>query len=232
MKLKQYITQYTFIFISLLTLCMGSCSVEDGEDGLAGLDGTDGINGTDGNDGIDGIDGLGFDELTQFGDIAVTIEGIRPDDQSFTQNATFSFMPINGSIIPDVSSVEQVEEDGETSLHFFVARTFSAPNEDLSFAGAITELIVTNPGEENQSFEFRYITELPIIAEDLTFFNLSNFENNENILEDVEITDFSFDEETNRVQYSFSLTIPAGENTSTHDVFINGVVDVTVLNQI
>lgn len=230
MKKFNNIHMYKTLFFCCLGLLITSCEVEDGNIGPEGQDGIDGIDGANGNNGSDGIDGEGFDELTQFGSITLNLEGTRPDGETFTDSNVFKFTPLSPGIISEGNSVV-VEE---SLLSFAVGRFLSAPDNDFLESGVITQLFVQNPGEANQTFSFNLgIFNYAIISEDFTFFDLTNLNGDQDLgLQNVNITNFNFDNETNALTFLFTLDISADKNSSGNDLFVSGEVDVIVLKQI
>lgn len=83
MKKLSYLFFACFISLSLM-----NCA-EDGEPGPAGKDGVDGI------DGEDGEDGEGFDEVTQYGNITVYLDGTRLDGVAFKDTSDFEYTAVN-----------------------------------------------------------------------------------------------------------------------------------------
>ncbi|GAA4278617.1 hypothetical protein [Aquimarina mytili] len=231
MKIFNHINIYKTLFICCFAVLCANCEGEDGDIGPAGQDATNGIDGVDGTNGTDGTDGLGFDELTQFGSITLTIEGTRPDDVAFTDSKIFRFTPLSPEILPQSNSVI-VEE---SSAQFDFGRLLSAPGgEDFQSVGTTFSLEVTNPESDTPEFnESRFtIFQYPIISEDLTVFNLTTFVGSDADLENFNITNFNFNSETNALTFSFTLDIPADRNTTGNQLSVSGEVDVIVLREL
>lgn len=223
----------TYIYKTLFICCFGllfaNCEVEDGEIGPAGQDATNGINGTDGTDGTNGIDGLGFDELTQFGSMNLTIEGTRPDDVTFSISDTFRFTPLSPETLPFSNSMF-VEE---TSTIFNLGRFLSAPGgEDFQSVGSTINFEVTNIDTTPEfSLLFFTIFQYPVIFDDLTVFNLTaEIEGDDAI--NFNITNFNFNSETNELTFSFSFDIPGTVNTTGNELSVSGEVDFIVLRSL
>ncbi|WP_299242244.1 hypothetical protein [uncultured Aquimarina sp.] len=215
MKSYNYIHTYKILLVCCFGLLLSSCEVEDGATGI------DGVNGID---GIDGTDGLGFDEITRFGSITVTLEGTRPDNQSFTDSETFRF----GALSPDFLTEGNTVTPNESGLQFNVRRFLSAPDDAFQSASTIFQLLVTNPGEANQIVDFDLqIFNYAVVSEDLTFFDVTS-----SSVSNADVTDFNFNNETNTLTFSFTADIPAELNTTSNDISVSGEVDVIVLKEI
>ncbi|MEW7292155.1 hypothetical protein [Aquimarina sp. 2304DJ70-9] len=231
MKRFNHINIYKTIFICCFGVLFANCEVEDGDIGPAGQDASNGINGTDGVNGTDGTDGLGFEELTQFGSITLTLEGTRPDDVAFTDSNVFRFTPLSPEILPQSNSVI-VEE---SSLQFDFGRFLSVPGgEEFQSVGTTFSLQVTNPESDTPEFsEFRFtIFQYPVISEDLTILDITTFIGSDADIENLNITDFNFNSETNVLTFSFTLDVPADRNTTGNELSVSGEVDVIVLREI
>ena len=193
------------ILLFALALLLTNCTPEDGIDGIngingidgiAGVDGTDGENGSDGADGengangidrengVDGEDGengLGFDKLTKYGSITMTLDGTRLDDVAFTDTAVFKFTPVNNYHTSSLVSTELSE------LEFTLLRFISAPDDVFQSSLLNLGLTVIDAGEETQAFEFDLgINQYAVISDDNKFFSV-----NQNFSEDgIGITNF------------------------------------------
>ncbi|WP_271767808.1 hypothetical protein [Aquimarina algiphila] len=231
MKRFNHINIYKAIFICCFGVLFANCEGEDGEIGPAGQDAINGIDGADGINGTDGTDGLGFDELTQFGSITLTLKGTRPDDVAFTDSNVFRFTPLSPEILPQSNSV--ILE--ESFLQFDFGRFLSAPGgEEFQSVGTTFSLRVTNPESDNPEFtESRFtIFQYPVISEDLTVLDITTFVGSDNDIENFSITNFNFNNETNVLTFSFTLDVPANRNTTGNELSVSGEVDVIVLREL
>lgn len=222
MKSHNYIQAYKILLVCCFGLLLSSCEAEDG---LTGINGANGI------DGIDGTDGLGFDENTKFGSITVTLEGTRPDNQSFADTEIFRFVPLSPDFLPIGNTVTTNESD----LQFNVGRFLSAPDDAFQSASILLRLIVSDPGETNQIVDLDLLIEnYAVVSEDFTFFDVTNTINvvDDNTVNNAVVTNFSFNEETNALTFSFTADIPAELNTTGNDISVSGEVDVIVLKEI
>ena len=219
---------FKFILTCCIAFFIANCEGEDGVDGVRtdGLDGVDGINGVD---GVDGIDGLGFNELVEHGSIHITLEGTRPDDIPFTNTTEFRFNSVEGNDIEDHNGVVF----DENSISFEVKRFISAPDDTYQDSNASFDLIVTDPESETPSFELSFgFEEFAVTFDTYEYFQLDNSFNYNDEITNLEITNYSFDDTTNNLIFSFSFDVAAENNDSGHDLSISGEVDVIVLELI
>ncbi|WP_282087306.1 hypothetical protein [Aquimarina algiphila] len=221
-------------FLRTIVICalgLLSANCEDGDIGPAGQDGIVGIDGVDGTDGISGTNGqngVGFDELTKFGSITLTLEGTRPDNIPFTKTDEFKF-----------TSVEDIDRDnnveiGENTLDFKIERNLSVPDSD--FVGSRIKIFLefTDPGEVDEIIEFELsVDDYTMIFDDLTYFGFNgDFNNNRTEITNFSVTNFSFINETNTVTFSFSFDVDAANNDTGNDLAISGEVNVIVVEDI
>ncbi|WP_271767809.1 hypothetical protein [Aquimarina algiphila] len=221
-------------FLRTIVICalgLLSANCEDGDIGPAGQDGIVGIDGVDGTDGINGTNGqngVGFDELTKFGSITLTLEGTRPDNIPFTKTDEFKF-----------TSVEDIDRDnnveiGENTLDFKIERNLSVPDSD--FVGSRIKIFLefTNPGEVDEIIEFELsVDDYTMIFDDLTYFGFNgDFNNNRTEITNFSVTNFNFINETNTVTFSFSFDVDAANNDTGNDLAISGEVNVIVVEDI
>lgn len=233
--------------IVALTICMASCSGEDGRDGINGIngeDGTNGVNGVDGTNGIDGENGMGFDELTKFGYVTMEMEGARPDNLAFTDSTSFKFFPVGANFLqvvaPDfpTNSVRFSQQGSDTFHEFGIARFLSAPDDSYQNTGLGLFLNVKNLGQPTQSIEFAYIhiVNYSVIGGDNMYFVMDDifsstpFLNAE--LADFEFSNIAYDTTTQILTLSYSVSVVALNNSSRNDLTVSGTVDVTLLQQI
>ncbi|MBL0682861.1 hypothetical protein [Aquimarina mytili] len=217
------------IVIGVLGLLSVNC--EDGDIGPAGQDGiigTDGIDGTNGINGVNGQNGVGFDELTQFGSITLTLEGTRPDNIPFTKTDEFKFTAVEDI---DFNNDVDIRDD---QLNFNIERTLSVPDDDFQGSEIEVNLDFTNPGETEETIEFNLdIDNYTMIFDDLTYFGFTGeFINDQTGVTNFSITNFNFNNETNAVTFSFSFTVDAANNDTGNDLTISGEVDVIVVEDI
>ncbi|RIV42957.1 hypothetical protein [Flagellimonas pelagia] len=222
----------TMLFMSLV---MVSCS--DGTDGMDGTNGLNGINGTDGKNGVDGTNGedgqngsngVGYDELAKYGQITVDMEGVRPDGEAYQDSAIYRYTAVEASTIPKFNSVSV--SDNITS--FKIRRFLSTPDEPLQTSFFQLDMEIQDLGGASQQFGFLHLYTLgyTVIGQDHKFFYLDG--EDFVLIDDSIIQDFDFDDTSNHLTYNFSVTLPAGQNSSGNEVTFSGTVDVTVLEEV
>lgn len=217
-------TIYKTLIICCLGLFLANCEGEDGAIGSAGEKGADGTNGSNGANGANGENGLGFDELVKYGDVTLTLTGTRPDDVAFTDTSTFKFIPIRKNY--------NLFFKGEDYNSFDFNRFLSTPGNRFQRSNIGIELDVRNPGSEEQVFEyFRLdINRFDIISDDLTFFRIdeSRFTNEGRGVSNFSITNYSYNEETNTLVFSFSFDVNSDNNLTRNDLSVAGEIDVVL----
>ena len=202
----------------------------DGADGADGVDGADGINGSDGVDGdgvdgADGEDGLGLNDLAKFGAISLNLSGTRPDEVEFAHESTLKFVP-NRS---EGNSVRFQDNNIIFDLHRFLG----TPDSHLASSVRLM-LQINDAGLETQNYAFNIgFNDYKIIFDDLKFMTMySSFNQGQTGVTNFEITDYSFDDTTNNLKFSFSLDVAGANNPTEHDISISGTVDTIVLEQL
>ncbi|PRX57762.1 hypothetical protein [Flagellimonas meridianipacifica] len=229
-----------YILCIALGVLMGSCSDgEDGMDGANGTNGTNGTNGIDGNDGANGANGqngAGFDEVAEYGYISMVMEGTRADNVAFRDSTSFRFTPIDGSDLEDFNDLTISEVDDTMIYDLGFQRFFSAADDIYQESYVRFDLRIENIGEESEelleAFSFFTIENYAVIGEDNKYFIMdSAFSPFDNAVNDFNITDITFDSETNRLTFSYSLNV--GEenfgNPTGNTLNISGTANVIVL---
>ncbi len=234
MKHIHLTTIYKILLIGFLGISLVNCEGEDGAAGPDGLDGTNGIDGIDGTDGVNGQDGVGFEELTQFGSINLTLNGTRADtNEAFTDTKILEFTAIDAISLINFNSFT-TNETGD--ITFNLLRFLNTPDDDSQeFTAGIT-LNVVNPGTDTQEFEFELeLNEYNMIFEDLVVLQLNDSFDTQDIdipISNFSITGFNFNDTTNNLTFSFSFNVDGDNNDSDNDLSISGEVDVVVLENI
>ncbi|WP_025740572.1 hypothetical protein [Aquimarina pacifica] len=214
----------TFYIKIALVLCLGVflSNCEDGKDGMDAEIAINGEDGIDGRDGINGTDGLGFNEnLLQYGSITMNLEGTFPDGRILSNNEIFEY----GFVSADLITVfEQVDIEEESSI--YVATRFeNAPNDRIGNSN-IGFTLTANHSESAIPFEFSfYIDNYTIITEDLKYFLWSDIFESEDITA-LNITNYSFNDETNHLIFSYSFSIAPANNKTGNELTVSGEVDV------
>ena len=214
----------------VITCCLGivlsNCEGEDGAVGPAGENGIDGTNGTDGTDGTNGINGVGFDELAKYGNITLTLEGTRPDnDEAFTDTLEFNFYQ---------TGYNNWINTEEGYIEFDFTRFLDVPNSNYQGSSLNLNLEISNPGEENQEIELHTdINNYPLVLDDLSYFNIrGNYYKSSSETSNFSITNYTFDEATNNLSFSFSFDIDGSDNDTGNDLIVSGEVNVIVFKNI
>lgn len=223
--------------ILLLVLCLGTVSCSDGEDGAqgpqgiqgekgdAGDTGAQGTQGETGTDGTDGENGAGYDELTQYGYITMNISGTRPDGVPFEDTATFKFTTAENP----VSNIS--ENDNVT--YFTTMRFLSTPDDVYQSSSIFLSLAILNFEEEDMEMglEEFYLNSYPVVGEDHKYFILNTENINFLLIGDIE--NLTFDAaDRNHATYSYSMVLPAENNSSGHELQVSGEVDVYLLEKV
>ncbi|WP_025741038.1 collagen-like protein [Aquimarina pacifica] len=215
----------------LLICCLGiflaNCEAEDGEPGEAGQFGLSGTNGADGENGVNGLDGLGFDELLKYGGITMTFDGTRSDGLEFTEVREFKYLPSESA--GDYNYVE-IDEDEETDYKEFYIERFLGNPDDTDYYGTLADLYfeIEDAGEETESMYFELELEgFSLVFDDLTFIEFTEYdyyETGDSDISELEITNYSFDDETNQ----FTLSISAIMDTDSSDDFDSLTVTIDI----
>ncbi len=215
-----------------------SCSVEDGVDGINGVDGQDGIdgiNGADGQDGQDGADAIGLEDFAKYGSIDLRVQGMRPDSVAFDYETELEF------ISPQLYNNNFQDDDPDHEFYFL--RLLDAPNVD-EVNGAAISLDVIDAGLASQSFSFEIqFSDFAIFSDDLTYILLDDdyfgsintnnrVSNNYGLASTFTISDYSFDDTTNNLKFSFLMTVDGVNNETGNDLSIEGTVDIVVFENV
>ncbi|UII76933.1 hypothetical protein LV716_03860 [Flagellimonas sp. HMM57] len=218
--------------ILALSLGMGSCS---GEDGTNGTDGKDGTDGTDGAVGKDGKDGVGFDELTKYGNVTLTLTGTRPDDIAFEDSADFKFTAVEGEEFSEHNSVEITEDGEDLRYQFNIIRFISAPDDVYQETIVRFSINATNLGEENEDIVSASLSifDYPVVGNDNKYFVIDDtYEQDGTGIQEFEFSDLNFDSETNNLSFSYNIVVDGDFNDSNNSLEISGSSSLTLLEAI
>ncbi len=235
MKKHTYNSIFKILIICFLGLCLANCEGEDGAIGPNGENGADGKDGSNGENGVNGDNAIGYDDAVKYGSIQFTVSGENPNGEAFTDENTYKFTANNA----DYNNFTLYED----SYWFYTSRFLNIPTTEeeshVRFA-----LNVTNIGQENQSinrFSFG-INQYYVTTEDLSIFSVStvnfpplSFEvgpANEFGITDLSVTNFSFDNETNNLKFSFSYNVGASTNSTAKELSISGEVDLIIFKNL
>jgi len=215
---------------------MVSCS--DGEDGAQGPQGIQGKKGDtgdtgqqgevgeNGENGADGANGDGYDELTQYGHITMNVSGTRPDGVAFEDTATFKFTTTEYPF----STISE----NDNATYFDTVRFLSTPDDVYQASYITLNLGIQNFEEEGMEilgFETFGLENYPVVGEDHKYFILNANNNNLNAFGEIE--NLTFDAaDRNHATYSYSIVLPAENNSSGHELQVSGEVDVYLLEQL
>ncbi|MEO0901507.1 MAG: collagen-like protein [Bacteroidota bacterium] len=228
-----------YVFSLVLSLTLVSCSGEDGaqgEIGPQGMTGPQGDAGNPGDPGADGADGQGFDELTQYGAITLSMEGTRTDDVPFSDEGSFQFTPIQGSGLQFTNFVSITEQGDDTIYNISIVRFLSAPDDEFQETALSMNFAAANIGEDNVSIApgaSLVISGYAVVGEDNKFFVMNGiFQEGGAGISEFEFSDLVFDAETNNLTFSYSLTIAGANNVTGNELNISGTADVNLLEPV
>ncbi|WP_025740571.1 hypothetical protein [Aquimarina pacifica] len=216
------------IILCCLALFFLNCEGEDGTDGTSSF-GASGINGIDGTNGVDGVDGensASYEELTQYGSISILIEGKRPDGVDFSKTEEFKFSTLLAENISTLTT-------NDNNYTFDLTRFLTHEEDFAGDPGCEIFLTINNFGETTETFELDVgLWNYLVVSSDYKYFIINDaFLNNGDGISNIEITDYSFDDETNQLIFSFSLQIAGDNNDTENDLFLSGEVDVIVFEE-
>lgn len=213
---------FNFIYRTFL-ICSFGILLSNCEDGDIGPAGEDGIHGVDANDGTDGTNGIGFEDLVKYGSITLTLEGTRPDDITFSKALEFKYTP---NVYDSRVYIEDTDFEYYTKRHLD-----SSPDSYVSI-----DYTIQNNGEETEEVNFTLnINNFSIISDDLTYFEISNgkgYRNNGLGISNFSITNYSYNEETNNLVYSFSFDVAGDNNNTGNALKVSGEVNTILLKYI
>lgn len=182
--------------------------------------------------GEDGKDGEGFSELTKYGSISMSLDGIRPDNLPFTDSQVFKF-----TSVADVDDYNSMYRSGD-DLEFYVARFLSAPDDTYQETYVEFNLNVTDAGLPTESISLEYfdLEDYSVIADDYTYFVMNDyFRLYDPVtygISNLSVTNYSFNDTTNRLRFDYSFVVDGANNDSNNELTITGTVDVNVLENI
>ena len=129
---------------------------------------------------------------------------IGPDGMTFTDTGEFKLLSTEASDIDTFNSFIP----GTDRWDFNVLRFISAPDDVFQESTVRLNLDVLNPGESNEDMIFDLqISDYTIVTEDNKFFGIDYTYDKNSVVSPVQISDFNFNEATNRLTLSFSFTV-------------------------
>ncbi|GLU42658.1 hypothetical protein Musp01_02820 [Muricauda sp. NBRC 101325] len=218
-------------------MILSSCSGEDGLDGAPGKNGDPGdpgLNGEPGTPGQNGIDAIPFTELTQFGSVVLEMEGTRTDGMAFTDSTSFRFTPTDLEFAL-TSHLEYQDTPDGTLYQFYVVRFLSMPDSSYQNTYFSFNVNMLHPGADNMQLKsFSYsLTKYAVVGDDNRYFILTQTHNNQGPeIQNLQITDVTFDATNNHLLFSFSYTIVGTANATGHPLLMSGIADVYLLEKI
>ena len=94
---------------------------------------------------------------------------------------------------------------------------------------------ITNPGQDDESIDFSIeIDDYAIISDDFKYIVIDDgeFSNSDVTVSNFSITNYSFDEETHNLVFSFSFDVAGDSNDTGNTLSVSGEVDVIVLEEV
>jgi hypothetical protein len=221
------------IALVALSITLVSCSGEDGATGPQGIQGEKGDTGEQGEQGEpgqDGADGVGFDELTQYGYIILEMEGTRSDNQAFQDSTSFKFTPI------ELDGFSKMTTADDILYTFEMRRYLSAPDDVYQQTYLEFAFEISNPGQDGQVIEeaFYSLVNYAVVGNDNKYFTLAHSYDlsNPEVISNFEITDVTFDAETNHLTFSYAFTVDAIANATGNPLNMSGMADVQLLEEV
>ena len=155
--------------------------------------------------------------------------GTRPDnDTAFTSESEFRFIHNeygNNDIYDDESEISKIESE----IEFQVTRFMQSP--DAHEANSVEfDLNVYDAGLETENYYFELSSDFSVVFDDLKYIVFDGSFDSEDV-DNFSITDYSYDETTSNLKFSFSFDID-GDNPTGNDLSVSGTVDVFVFEAI
>ncbi len=216
MKIK--LTLLNVIIFSIVATGFIEC---DGDQGDVGPKGDPGATGNT------GMNGTGFNELTQYGNIELTLSGTRPEGIALNETINFIYMPTSG--ILDNSSVYTFDDN---SVEFNIGRENKGKIAEVgrtSMGGYKNNLWMSLERNAEGVFYFnQFVIHGDIVTDDFKTIELSYSSSSSNETFNMEVTNYSYTAATGSLIFDFSYTIPAVNNNTGNDLNITGEVNVIV----
>ncbi|MCD9016938.1 collagen-like protein [Parachryseolinea silvisoli] len=217
-------------FIAMLTVALAaymftSCA-KDGDPGPAGEQGEQGRPGENGEDGKDGEDGVGFEEATQYGNVAISLDGHRPDGKAFKKDLNFKFTPVGVNGI-NTSSVVDIEENAHIIT---IRRFYSTVAEGLQDNQITLNVHFSNDGGKPEITNVFFYLRTVITTDDFKFFFLDDY------YEPYALTgekEYTYDPATGQFSLKLNFDVPGDFefNGTRHDLHVAATVNVKVFEK-
>ena len=217
-------------YLKVILICTLGILLSNCEDGEIGTAGENGINGTN---GINGENGAGFDELVKYGSIKLTLAGTKPDNVTFTETSEFKYAPVFANHNTFLKK--------NSNIYFNFSRFLSSPDDVFQGSKLYFFLEVKNMEGQDQTLDFLGfdINEYAIISNNLTFHEINQtfkislpFDNNRTDIKNFNLTNYSFNDQTNNLIFSFSFIVSGDQNSTKNDLSVSGEVNVVILENI
>jgi len=229
--MKRTINLLSYILVVCIAIGSAAC---DGDQGEIGPKGDKGDTGATGSKGTDGDDGAGFEELTQYGHIELTMTGKRIDNVNFAQTADFNYMPYDGV----TSNSYFYHYDNDDADYFTIVRenkgkvtsTINGRTED----GGMKNMFGLDLTKDATGFKVSYLKiYADVVSPDFKVFeiNYSDASSWNNDF-DVTLSNLSYAPTTGKLIFNFSYTIPAANSPTGYDILLTGKVDVIVFESL
>ncbi len=170
--------------------------------------------------------GTGFEELTKFGSITLTLSGIQPNNIPFTNSETFKFAALK----PGDNKL--LIKDGFAD--FAMTRFLNTPDDAYQGSRVMIGLGIDNfKAAQTFSYFILILGDYAVISEDLTYFEMrKEFEDTDGEVSNFNFSNYSFNEQTNHLIFSFSFDVAAAANYTGNDLSVSGEVDVIVMEDV
>lgn len=231
-----------FKFLPLaLVLCsalgLAACEGDQGEigpKGDPGVAGTNGTTGANGATGANGEDGQGFEELTQYGNIEVTLSGKRIDEINFSQTADFIYMPTYGGVSQNSVAYHDANND---TYYFNISRENKGKVESSSSGrtsdGGVKNSVwlgIAKDAEGVTVNNFQIYAD--VVTTDFKTFEVNHDNGSWNNDFDMTVTDYTYVAATGKLTFNFAYTIPAVNSNTGFDISVTGKVNVIVFQSL
>ncbi|UII28683.1 hypothetical protein LVD15_09730 [Fulvivirga maritima] len=195
----------------LVSFSLFNCA-DDGDPGPVGADGTDGI------DGQDGEDGVGFDELTQDGNVVLYFDGTLPNDMAFRDTADYKYT----MGIISTASYDEVDEIDRVQFYRYKEPTIPIfeVGSGLSIGFEVDTLI------NSTGFTLQEIYVANIVKTDDFKAYWVSFDNDPD--DSFTVSDYNYDTSTGMFSFNFTLTSSAEDNSTEHELNVSGAVNIRV----
>lgn len=205
--------------LSLLAATMAISGCKKGDPGPAGANGADGTNG---NNGINGKNGAAYDEAARRGSITTYLSGTTAAGDPFKDTLRFKFSSTD-------LSASSIYYYNNNDVSFRMDRFTSLDNYNIqNYTQYYLE--VYNDGAGDTTWYIDQTVNATITTSDFKYFKINEdyYDGEGSNVENALYEGFKYDATTGRLYFRYSWLIPAGSNSTGHDLNVSGVIDVTV----